>query len=278
MTYFSAKTLGIEAVSQLSFMGRPGIYWRWGTSLFNGKVFGSFLGATHCFFSGGFHEFGHCVDFILRGKASRITADGLILKQKYMEYVPAFDSWDGAPVTAQMTRNEAMALAFEAYFQIKEMGFAVNSVPHSEVALLRQKGLLDHIHFLEEPEFGLRPRILRPCSVQEFAHDKRDLYNVSWSDGSNFLLESGYPVESMKLDARRQAWKDCFEQAVLDAYSLLCAPGMESKISAAIDQLSLLMQAAQTEDGFVAGIEYIGQHAPFYGLEGQHQNQGVHHD
>jgi hypothetical protein len=157
-----------------------------------------------------------------------------------------------------MTRNEARAFAFEAYFQIKEMGFSVIRVGGDEEAQLRASGLLKHIPEQSIDECGLKARILKKCTLQEFAHDKRDLHNFAWPDSRVFLEDAGSDVDALPSRECKVAWQNAFEQAILDEYAVISSAFMESKVRLAIDELGALIRGFQAAEGFVPDHRCIG--------------------
>lgn len=262
MNYFLAKQIGIEAVSNLDFMSRPGIFWKWRSKGFSGVSFGTSLIVTHCFFSSGFHEFGHAVDFIMRGKASRVSNDGLIMSQKYLKYIPQFNIYDGVPRTSQMTRSEARAFAFEAYFQKKEMGYILQDIPSERENILLRDGLFDHLPKkpVDNGHIGYLSeyRLLEKCTVEEFAHSKRRLEHLAWDDRAIFMKEMGYEVDYNHFQKTREEWKDAFERAILDEYARLNNPFVERRISRAITELGERLRRFQKAKGFVPTDDFIG--------------------
>lgn len=267
MTVFIAKDLGTQVVSNLDFMKRSGIYWNWGSKPFSGHSFGSTLGPVHCFFQAGFHDFAHCVDFIMRGKQRRITPSGLNFRTYWEKWIPALGIFDGDPKSAQMTQCEGRVFALQAYLMQREMGFAVEFLDSDEERSLRSAGQLDHLPASptgEERTWGRDFSLLKSMTVEEFALHQGRLETFKWRDDDVFLRQYGYGYDSgLPYKERKQRWKECFSQFILEEYQRLQTPEVEREISRAITKLGERLRRFHRDAGFVPGEQHIGlRHAP----------------
>lgn len=233
-----AKALGFKFVEGQSFIKRPGIEWRWGGAPFNGYEFGSSLGGViDCFLQSGLHDLAHCIDFMMRGKPSRITKSGLLFNTYWEKWIECFGIFDGCPRTADMTMCEARTFALQAYIMNKELGFIVDSLDLNDEMEMRALGLLSKLK--ESKPAGhvgfRRDTLLKEVSIEEYAADKGQLEHLKWKDHDQFLSLYGFGYKSgMPYADRRQKWKECFSRLIVEEYQRLDNPFVEARMSKAI--------------------------------------------
>ncbi|MFK4136563.1 hypothetical protein ACI2KR_30485 [Pseudomonas luteola] len=260
MQYFLSRDLGLDAVSNLDFMRRPGIYWKWEAAIFNGESFGSRVGPMHCFFIGGFHDFGHCIDFIMRGKASRITPTGLNFLRTWQTWNDVLNCPDGFPETAQATHNEARATAIQMFLMEKELGFMVNNLSRAEEDERRTQGLLAHLPARPQDDHGYTAHtVLEKVTAEGFAYEQRSLVNYPWDDMWNFLQWRGHDPHALECADMKDAWMDEYEKLVLEEYERLLNPFVERRISRAITELGARLRRFHARSQFTPTDEFIGQ-------------------
>lgn len=260
MTYFLAKTFGTDVVKNLDFMSRPGIYWRWNSPLFNGMHFGSDLAAINCFLKGGFHDFAHCIDFIMRGKAPRVTSHGLEFKRHWREFVPAFNIYDGEPKSGQMIACEARAFALQAFLMVKELGFIVDDLDYDALHKATSSGLLDHIPPAKDPEMHYPKRehmILASMSVEEFANAQAPLV-LDFKDMYAFLRALGHDPMGQEYAETKRLAKEGFESLILAEYKRLQNPFAEKRVSRAITALGERLRRFHKASGFAPNEDIHG--------------------
>ncbi|MDU8350396.1 hypothetical protein RYA05_00640 [Pseudomonas syringae pv. actinidiae] len=260
MTYFLAKSFGTDVVKNLDFMSRPGIYWRWNSTLFNGVHFGTDLAAINCFLKGGFHDFAHCIDFIMRGKARRVTSHGLDFKRHWEEYVPYFNLFDGEPKSGQMIACEARAFALQAFLMEKEIGFIVDDVDYDDLEKATADGLLDHIPPAKDPGIHYPKRehmILTSMSVEDFAHAQAHLV-LDFKDMWAFLRERGHDPMAQEYAETKRLAKSEFETLILAEYNRLKNPFAEKRVSRAITALGERLRRFHKSSSFIPGEDVYG--------------------
>lgn len=255
MTIHVAKPFDTEFVANQDFMKRSGIYWRWGGSTFDGHTFGTSLGPTHCFMQAGLHDFAHCIDFILNGKANRITPYGLKFETFWEQWIEALGIMDGDPKTSGMTRCEGRTFALQAYLMNKELGFIVDSLDYDEEHDLRVEGKLDHIPEDRNEDgsriWGRDNSLLKTISIEQFAKNQGKLETFKWKDDNVFLTEHGCGYSSgLPYAERKERWKECFSQFILNEYERLQSPIMEKQISKAISVLAQRLRRFHKSRGF----------------------------
>lgn len=260
VTYFLAKTFGIESVKNFSYLSRPGIYWRWKSNVFDGKGFGTTLGTMNCFFAGGLHEYAHCIDFILNGRIDKITESGIKLSTPWEYWNDALGCFDGTPKTAEMTKAEGRAHALQAYLMVKELGFVVEEVKYDEERTLREEGRLQHLPLPEDSSsiFGRSEyTILKKLTAQEFIAEKRWMESHAGPDYRIFLTECGYDPDSLSWKDRKAAWIEGYISFTQRHYDSLLAPEMELRIEQAITTLGEHLSAMHAKMGFTPDESYL---------------------
>lgn len=263
MSIFAAKPLGIQFAENLDFMSRSGIYWKWRGNGFSGHSFGSSLGSIHCFMGSGLHEFAHCIDFIMRGKADRIGRDGLVFRQYWEKWIDALGIFDGCPKRPDMTHCEGRVFALQAYLMNKELGFIVEQLDRDEEDSLRKNGKLSEFP-IELDLHGNRQwerdhALLKKMSIEEFASKQGELEHIKWKDSDAFLSQYGYGYKSgTSYKERKIRWKECFSQFIIDEYERLDNPFVERRISRAITELGDRLRRSHRARGYVPGDDVIG--------------------
>ncbi|MDU8350664.1 hypothetical protein RYA05_02030 [Pseudomonas syringae pv. actinidiae] len=260
VTYFLAKSFGIEAVQNFSYLSRPGIYWRWKSNVFDGKGFGTTLGTMNCFFAGGLHEYAHCIDFILNDRIDKITESGIKLSTPWEYWNDTLGCFDGAPKTAEMTKTEGRAHALQAYLMVKELGFVVEEVKYDEERALREEGKLDDLPLPEGSSsiFGRSEyTILKKLTAQEFIAEKRWMESHAGPDYRLFLAECGYDPDALSWKDRKAAWIEGYITFTQRHYDSLLTPEMGLRIEQAITTLGEHLSAMHARTGFMPDENYL---------------------
>lgn len=262
MSVFIAKDLGLQVVSNLDFMARPGIYWRWCSAIFSGHSFGTAFGPKHCFFQAGFHDFAHCIDFIMRGKQDRVTSNGLNFHTPWQFVNPVFGHMDGEPKTSQITRCEARVFALQAYFMNREMGFIIDSLDYDDERTLREAGKLSHLREKsqeESVEWNRSYSLIQAVSIEEYARDKGELEFIKWKDSEVFLSEYGFGYSSgLSYKERSGRWRECFVNLIIEEYNRFQNPFVEKRISRAVTALGERLRRFHKTHGFVPTDDHFG--------------------
>lgn len=257
------KDFGIEVVSNLDYLKRRGILFRWNRKLFDGNVFGTEIGPSHCMLSGGFHDLAHAIDFVMMGRTANIHRYGLEFKRPWANkvYLPAFGYFDDEPKTSQITRSELRTFALQAWLMMQETGKLYDLMDSGEEDDARKAGLLsefpkrdwdDSSHY----DWGQHNCLLHTLSIEEYACDKaRLLKSPGFADELNFtreVLGIGWRrFWKRDIEEAREQMMQTFVQMLIDRYEQIRTnPFLQNRINKALNTVARRIRANQKANNF----------------------------
>lgn len=262
--FLRCKEFGVEVCSNLDYLKRRGIVFQWGRKLFDGNVFGTEIGPSHCLLSGGFHDLAHAIDFVMMGRAANVHRYGMAFNRPWQnkQYIPGIGYIDDEPKTSQITRSELRTFALQAWLIEREAGALYDMMDSCEEDEARAAGYLsefpargvgeDFSYFWKKDN-----SLLHTLTIEEYAADKATLLeSPGFPDEFIFTKEvMGISWRKFWNRDRKEAklrMKQGFSDMLIDRYEQIRTnPFLQNRIDKALNQVAARIRKQHKDNDFV---------------------------